>query len=130
MNAIKARSTSLMGLPAVAGFLGTVGITPPAFWAMVLTVAELVGGVALIVGRHHRARPQGREGALDGRPPPRRPGNRRIARAAGATPPHSAAAALGKPLNCPVPVLASSVQSRAGEQRRRATDARPRGERS
>ena len=43
MNAIKARSTSLMGLPAVAGFLGTVGITPPAFWAMVLTVAELVG---------------------------------------------------------------------------------------
>jgi putative oxidoreductase len=76
MNAIKARSTALTGfgllalrlvigivfvmhggqklfvkgLPAVAGFLGTVGITPPAVWATVLTIAELVGGVALIVG--------------------------------------------------------------------------------
>lgn len=38
------------GLPSVAGFLGTVGITPPAFWALVLTAAELVGGVALIAG--------------------------------------------------------------------------------
>ena len=38
------------GLPSVAGFLGTVGITPPAFWAFILTAAELVGGVALIAG--------------------------------------------------------------------------------
>jgi len=42
------------GLPTVAGFLGTVGITPPAFWAFVLTVAELAGGVLLIVGAFTR----------------------------------------------------------------------------
>lgn len=76
MNAIRERSTSLTaigllalrvvvglvfimhggqklfvkGLPSVAGFLGTVGITPPAFWAFVVTAAELAGGIALIVG--------------------------------------------------------------------------------
>jgi len=42
------------GLPTVAGFLGTVGITPPAFWALVLTIAELAGGVLLIVGAFTR----------------------------------------------------------------------------
>ena len=42
------------GLPAVAGFLGTVGITPPAFWALVLTIAELAGGVLLIAGAFTR----------------------------------------------------------------------------
>ena len=42
------------GLPAVAGFLGSVGITPPAFWALVLTVAEVAGGVLLIVGAFTR----------------------------------------------------------------------------
>ena len=38
------------GLPTVAGFLGTVGITPPAFWAFVLTAAELGGGILLLAG--------------------------------------------------------------------------------
>ena len=38
------------GLPAVAGFLGSVGITPPAFWAFVLTAAEIGGGVLIIAG--------------------------------------------------------------------------------
>ena len=38
------------GLPGVAGFLGSIGMTPPLFWAYVLTFAEVVGGVALIVG--------------------------------------------------------------------------------
>jgi putative oxidoreductase len=42
------------GLPSVAGFLGTVGITPPAFWALMLTAAELAGGVLLIVGAFTR----------------------------------------------------------------------------
>ena len=42
------------GLPAVAGFLGTVGITPPAFWAFVLTSAEIGGGVLLIAGAFTR----------------------------------------------------------------------------
>jgi putative oxidoreductase len=42
------------GLPTVAGFLGTVGITPPEFWALVLTVAELAGGVLLIAGAFTR----------------------------------------------------------------------------
>jgi putative oxidoreductase len=38
------------GMPAVAGFLGQVGLEPPMVWAVVLTGAEIVGGVALIVG--------------------------------------------------------------------------------
>jgi putative oxidoreductase len=42
------------GLPTVAGFLGTVGITPPAFWAFVLTAAELGGGILLIAGAFTR----------------------------------------------------------------------------
>lgn len=42
------------GLPAVAGFLGSVGITPSAFWAFVLTAAELAGGVLLIAGAFTR----------------------------------------------------------------------------
>lgn len=42
------------GLPTVAGFLGTAGITPPAFWAFVLTAAELGGGLLLIAGAFTR----------------------------------------------------------------------------
>jgi putative oxidoreductase len=42
------------GLPAVAGFLGSVGITPPAFWAFVLTAAEIGGGILLIAGAFTR----------------------------------------------------------------------------
>jgi putative oxidoreductase len=38
------------GLPAVAGFLGGLGMQPPAFWAALLTFSELAGGIALIVG--------------------------------------------------------------------------------
>jgi putative oxidoreductase len=38
------------GLPAVAGALADFGITPPHFWAVVLTWAELVGGLSLIAG--------------------------------------------------------------------------------
>jgi putative oxidoreductase len=38
------------GLPTVATFLGSIGLAPAQFWAMTLTVAELAGGVALIVG--------------------------------------------------------------------------------
>ena len=38
------------GLPTVAGFLGSIGMTPPAFWAALLTGAELAGGLALIAG--------------------------------------------------------------------------------
>jgi putative oxidoreductase len=42
------------GLPAVAGFLGSVGIAPPAFWAFVLTAAEVGGGILLIAGAFTR----------------------------------------------------------------------------
>ena len=42
------------GLPSVAGFLGTVGITPPAFWALIVTAAELGGGLLLIAGAFTR----------------------------------------------------------------------------
>ena len=42
------------GLPSVAGFLGTAGITPPAFWALVVTAAELGGGLLLIAGAFTR----------------------------------------------------------------------------
>jgi putative oxidoreductase len=42
------------GLPSVAGFLGTVGITPPAFWAFIVTAAELGGGLLLIAGAFTR----------------------------------------------------------------------------
>lgn len=42
------------GLPGIAGFLGQVGIHPAAFWAAVLTFAELMGGLALILGAFTR----------------------------------------------------------------------------
>lgn len=38
------------GIPGVADFLGKLGMQPPAFWAYLLTVAEIAGGIALIVG--------------------------------------------------------------------------------
>ena len=38
------------GMPAVAGFLGQIGFDPPIVWAVVLTGAEIAGGVALILG--------------------------------------------------------------------------------
>lgn len=38
----------------MAGFLGTVGITPAGSWALGLTAAELAGGVMVIVGAFTR----------------------------------------------------------------------------
>ena len=38
------------GLPSVAGFLGSLGMSPPEFWAVTLTAAELAGGAALVIG--------------------------------------------------------------------------------
>lgn len=45
-----AQKLLVKGMPAVAGFLGSFGMEPPMLWAVVLTAAEIVGGVALIVG--------------------------------------------------------------------------------
>lgn len=38
------------GLPSVAGFLGSLGMSPPELWAITLTVAEIAGGAALLIG--------------------------------------------------------------------------------
>jgi putative oxidoreductase len=38
------------GVPNVMGFLNELGITPPELWAWVLTLSELAGGLALILG--------------------------------------------------------------------------------
>jgi putative oxidoreductase len=38
------------GVPSVMGFLAELGITPPALWAWSVTLGELAGGAALIVG--------------------------------------------------------------------------------
>jgi putative oxidoreductase len=38
------------GVPNVMRFLADLGITPPALWAWSVTLAELVGGAALMIG--------------------------------------------------------------------------------
>lgn len=38
------------GLQATAGFLGSMGFTPPMFWAIILVIAEFVGGIFLLLG--------------------------------------------------------------------------------
>jgi putative oxidoreductase len=43
------------GIPSVVGFLDDLGITPPRLWAVVLTLAELLGGLGLICGFLTRA---------------------------------------------------------------------------
>lgn len=37
-------------IPGVAGFFGNIGVPAPTFFAAVVTILELVGGLALIVG--------------------------------------------------------------------------------
>lgn len=44
------RKVLVMGLPGVAGLLDSLGFRPPDFWAAVLSLSELAGGIALIVG--------------------------------------------------------------------------------
>jgi putative oxidoreductase len=46
-------STGQRGMPAVrglAGFFGSLGFWPPMFWAIVATVAEIGGGLLMILG--------------------------------------------------------------------------------
>jgi putative oxidoreductase len=40
----------VQGVPGVIGFLDKLGISPPELWAWVLTLSELIGGVALMLG--------------------------------------------------------------------------------
>lgn len=40
----------VFGLTGTAGFFGQIGIQPAGFWAVVVTFAELLGGLALILG--------------------------------------------------------------------------------
>lgn len=40
----------IFGFSGTAGFLGQIGIQPALFWALVVTFAELLGGLALILG--------------------------------------------------------------------------------
>jgi len=43
-----------MGIPNVAGFLGQLGVPQPNIAAIVLTVAESLGGVSLVLGAFTR----------------------------------------------------------------------------
>jgi putative oxidoreductase len=45
-----AQKLFVKGLPSVANFLDQMGMTPPVFWAAVLTAGEIVVGFALVVG--------------------------------------------------------------------------------
>lgn len=38
------------GLTGTANFLGSLGLNPPKFWAIVAGLAELVGGIGLVLG--------------------------------------------------------------------------------
>jgi putative oxidoreductase len=38
------------GLTGVGGFLGKFGYVPSAFWAIVLTIVEIIGGILLTIG--------------------------------------------------------------------------------
>jgi len=40
----------VLGFPRVAGFLGKLGFHPAMFWAVVLILVELLGGIAILVG--------------------------------------------------------------------------------
>lgn len=40
----------IFGLGGTTGFFGQIGIQPAAFWAVVVTFAELLGGLALVLG--------------------------------------------------------------------------------
>ncbi len=44
------RKLLVVGLPGVAGLLESIGFRPGDFWAAVLTLLELAGGIALIIG--------------------------------------------------------------------------------
>lgn len=45
-----AQKLFVFGFGGVAGFLGDLGIQPAPFWAVVITLLEVLGGIAILIG--------------------------------------------------------------------------------